>query len=361
MPSYKNNELKKNKWYCSFYYTDYNGKRKRKKKSGFATKKEAEEFERNFILNSSNTSDIIFEVFYKKYMSDLKKRIKEYSFSNKKAIIETHILPYFEGMSISKITPLDIRNFQTTMIEKKKPSGEEYSQGYLKTVNNQLKAMLNYAVSFYGLSENPCVKAGSMGSFKREKNIVVWNVEEFNMFFSELSEPWARLGFSILYWCGLRIGELLALTWKDIDIDKKIIIVNKSYQFLNGKDLVTSTKTKKSNREVFFTQNIIDLYYEYKECCYKPKLNDRVFPFTKNHFHTALKNGCIKSGVKKTTLHGLRHSHASMLVSEGINIVAIADRLGHENISTTLNIYSHLYSKDEKKVINVLEEIQEKQ
>lgn len=359
MPSYKNNELKKNKWYCSFYYTDYNGKRKRKKKSGFATKREADEFERVFISNSSNTSDIGFEGFYEKYMADQKKRMKEYSFINKKTLIECHILPFFKDMAISDIKPLDVRRFQHDMMEKEKSNGEKYSQGYLKTVNNQLTAMLNYAVKFYGLRENPCVKAGSMGSLKRESTIVVWSVEEFNQFLTALKEPWQKLGFTILYWGGLRISELLALTWKDIDVDKRAININKSFQRLNGKDMISSPKTEKSKREVLVTQNVIDLYQEYKELFYKPELYDRIFPFTKAKFHTAIKNGCLESGVKKTTLHGLRHSHASMLVSKGINIVAIADRLGHENISTTLNIYSHLYSKDDEKVLTALEEMQE--
>lgn len=122
-----------------------------------------------------------------------------------------------------------------------------YSQTYLKTVNNQLSAIFNYAVKYYDLRDNPCSKAGSIGkSHAGERQF--WTKQEFKRFLVTVEDkPEARMAFLLLYWTGMRIGELLALTYNDIDLEKRTISINKSYQRLDGRDIITPPKTSKAN------------------------------------------------------------------------------------------------------------------
>lgn len=141
----------------------------------------------------------------------------------------------------------------------------------------------------------------------------------------------------------MRIGELLALTWKDIDMDNNTISISKSYQRINREDVITKPKTPKSNRTIVIFNHLAEIIREYKSHIYKPHANDRVFQCTKHFFEHEIKRICAKSEVKKIRIHDIRHSHASLLIELGFSPLLIAERLGHENIETTLNTYSHLY------------------
>ena len=124
-------------------------------------------------------------------------------------------------------------------------SKKGYSETYLKTVNNQLSAIFNYAVRYYDLRDNPCRKAGSIGkSHAGEKEF--WTKQEFKRFLVTVeNKPETKMAFLLLYWTGMRIGELLALTYNDIDLEKRTISVNKSYQRIEGRDIITPPKNAK--------------------------------------------------------------------------------------------------------------------
>ena len=124
--------------------------------------------------------------------------------------------------------------------------GKGFKPTYLKTIHNQLSAILNYAVNFYDLRSNPCRKAGSMGKSKADER-PYWTLEEFQKFSDAImdkQDSW--IAFQILFWTGMRIGELLALTPADFNFDKETVTINKSYQRLKGQDVITSPKTKKA-------------------------------------------------------------------------------------------------------------------
>ena len=151
-------------WTSRFYVTDYKGERKQKKRRGFATKREAQEFEREFLAKSNLNLDMSFQSLYDLYMEDMKHRLKQHTFISKEYIINLKILPFFKKLSIDKISPVVIRKWQNELINSKNPkTNKKYAPTYIKTINNQLSAMMNYAVKFYGLKENPCHKAGSIG------------------------------------------------------------------------------------------------------------------------------------------------------------------------------------------------------
>lgn len=332
MPVYKDKD--RGSWYCCFYYTDWHGSKKRKIKRGFTKQKEAKEYERNFLDKVQSNSQMTMFSLTSLYIEDMQNRLRQSTMSNKKYLIDTKILPYFSKMKIGDIKPTTIRHWQNELIS------QGYSETYLKTINNQLCAILNYAVKYYGLKENPCHKAGSMGR-KNAKEMQFWTRDDFNTFINNVDDIRAYNAFLILYWCGLRVGELLALTKNDIDFENKTLSVNKSYQRLKGQDIITEPKTPKSNRLIALPDFLCKELKNYIDQLYDD--NARLFQMSKHSLYKELRQGCQQSGVKRIRVHDLRHSHASLLIELGFSPLLIAERLGHENIETTLNTYSHLY------------------
>lgn len=225
----------------------------------------------------------------------------------------------------------------------------------MKSINNQLAALFNYAVRYYDLRDNPCRKAGSIGKSKADE-MDFWTKQEFKEFLPSMdSKPEARMAFLLLYWTGMRIGELLALTYEDIDLEKRCITINKSYQRLNGKDMITPPKTPKSNRKISIPPFLVEELKEYCSMLYGITANERMFRFTKSFMEHEMVRGIKETGVRRIRLHDLRHSHASLLVEMGFQPLAIAERLGHEKIETTLNTYSHLYPNKQAELAEKLE------
>lgn len=184
----------------------------------------------------------------------------------------------------------------------------------------------------------------------------IWTKEEYQKFSDCLMDKHVSwIAFQILFWTGIRIGELMALTFADVNLDSKIISINKSFQRLKGKDVVTAPKTPKSIRTVnipaFLAEDILD----YKESLFFPQPEDRVIPVNKSFLEREMARGVKLSGVKKIRIHDLRHSHVSLLIELGFSPKEIAERLGHENIETTLNTYSHLYPNKQERMADRLD------
>ena len=336
-------------WRSQFYYKDWQGVSHKKNKRGFRTKAEAEQWERDFLQQQQRNLDINFENFVQIYYEDMEHRLRENTMRTKKFIIDLKIIPYFKNKKMNEIKASDVRAWQNALMKK------GYSQTYLKTVNNQLSAIFNYAVKYYDLRDNPCRKAGSIGkSHAGERQF--WTKQEFKQFLVTVEgKPEARMAFLLLYWTGMRIGELLALTYNDIDLEKRTISINKSYQRLDGRDIITPPKTSKSKRIVTIPPFLAEELRDYMSHLYGIMADERMFRFTKSYMEHEIIRGIKASGVKRIRLHDLRHSHASLLVEMGFTPLAIADRLGHEKIETTLNTYSHLYPNKQGELADRLE------
>lgn len=154
------------------------------------------------------------------------------------------------------------------MLDHKDENGKKYSPAYLRSVNNQLSAIFNHAVRYYDLRENPCKKAGSMGK-KKNRKMLFWTKEEYLKFAEVMMDkPLSFYAFEMLYWCGIREGELLALTPADFDFEKCTVSITKSYQRLNGQDLITTPKTEKSNRVIKMPQFLADEMQDYLKQLY---------------------------------------------------------------------------------------------
>ena len=193
-----------------------------------------------------------------------------------------------------------------------------------------------------------------MGSEHR-KEMLFWTKEEYLKFADVMMDkPVSYYAFEVLYWCGLRLGELLALTPKDFDFNSNTVTINKSYQRLHGEDVITTPKTKKSNRTIKMSKFLSEEIQEYINMQYNLEQDDRLFPITKSYLHREMERGAKVAGVKRIRIHDLRHSHVSLLIELGFSAVAIADRLGHESIEITYR-YAHLFPSKQNEMADKLD------
>ena len=362
-------EEKTNTWRVIYRYTDWTGERKQSQRRGFKTKREALAWEREQLNKSTADLDMTFASFVEQYTADMKTRIKENTWATKDHIIRTKLLPYFGKLKMCNITAQQIITWQNEMLDHTDENGKKYSPVYLRSVNSQLSAIFNHAVRYYNLRENPCKKAGGMGK-KKNREMMFWTKEQYLKFaevmmdkplsfyafemlywtkeeylkFAEvmMDKPLSFYAFEMLYWCGIREGELLALTPADFDFEKCTVSITKSYQRLNGQDLITTPKTEKSNRIIKMPQFLADEMQDYLKQLYGIEPNDRMFTVTKSYLHREMDRGAKEAGVKRIRIHDIRHSAVSLLIDMGFSATAIADRVGHESIDITYN-YAHLF------------------
>ncbi|MBQ2373365.1 MAG: site-specific integrase, partial [Bacteroidales bacterium] len=329
-------------WYVQFRYTDWKGERQQKLKRGFATKKEAQAWEREFLMEKQADINMSFESFVGLYEKDIKPKIKLNTWITKESIIKQKILPYFQKRKLSEITAKDIIDWQNEIRELTDCHGRPLSKTYLKTVHNQLSAIFNHAIRYYGLQINPAQKAGNMG-VEEKKEMLFWTKDEYTKFSEAMMDkPISYYAFEMLYWCGIREGELLALTPADFNFDRGTVSINKSYQRINKQDVITTPKTPKSIRVIQMPKFLCDEMQDYFKMFYSLDSDSRIFPISKNYLHREMARGSKATGVKRIRIHDLRHSHVSLLIDMGFTALAIADRVGHESIDITFR-YAHLF------------------
>ena len=350
-------EKNKTTWMSQIRVKDWEGKIHHKKKRNLPTKKAALQYERDFLNQINNSLGMTFQDFIQIYLEDQAKRLKESTYENKCCTISKKITPFFGKMPLNQIKPTDIRKWQNKMTSYRKKNGKPYSPTYLKNINNQITAIFNYAVKFYGLKENPCHKAGTMGK-KNADEMLFWTKDEFAQFIEAMKDrPVSYAIFMTFYYTGIREGELLGLFPEDIDLEKGTLSVNRTYHRQGGKDIFTSPKTEKSKRVVTIPNVLQECLREYMSQCYDLRPGDRLFPCSKSFLYRELAHGCKASGVKRIRIHDLRHSHASLLIEMGFPPLLIAERLGHEHVETTLETYGHLYPNKQSEVARQLDEL----
>ncbi len=350
MPVYKDEA--RSTWYASFYFTDWTGKKRLKKKRGFNLKKEAQEYEREFLSKSQQSCDMLFSSFVQLYYEYADSRDRVSTLSNKKALIDKHILPYFGNKKLNEIKATDIHAWQNELM------GKTFRPTYLRSLHSRLSAIFNHAVKFYDLPSNPCQKAGVMGS-KKPETIDFWTLEEYQKFIPAVADkPRSKVGFEILYWAGLRIGELLALTPADYLKDKMALRVNKTWQKVDGEEVIGPPKTAAGNRIVPIPAFLGKELEEYMGMLYECPEDERIFFYASKHFFAnEIARGSKATGIKKIRVHDIRHSHVSLLINLGYDFMLIAERIGHEDIKYIMETYGHLYPQKHTEVVQKLEEL----
>ena len=341
----------KTKYYAAFYYSDYTGQRKKKKKEGFTTAAAAKQFEKDFTEQHSGSSDILFKNLVENYLADCAQRLKATTLLQKRMIFKTYITPVFGSYPLADITPLFVRNWQNELLKR------DLKPRYLRAINVQLAAVLNYAVKYYGLQRNPATLAGSIGTPKQQKVIQFYTLDQFRQFLPFLPEKY-QLVFKILFLTGLRIGELLALTVKDFDSAAGTLDINKT--FSDKLKITQPPKTPKSKRIVTLPPFLIREISDYiASKFYEPQPGERLFFWLagKEILRYTANNAAAAAGLPRLRIHDFRHSHASLLINLDFPPLVVSERLGHESVKTTLEIYSHLYPDKAASVAEKLEKL----
>lgn len=357
MPAYKDKVT--GKWMARFYYSNERGERTQKKKRGFERRADALEYEREFLLKLDGSTQMTFQTLYEDYIIDMENRLRPSTLHRKKHLFRDKLLPRLGHYQITDIDEKVVRRWQNWMLKQTKTDGDKYAQTYLKSVNNEFSAIMNYAVKFYKLSYNPVRRAGSIGR-KNADGIQFWTLDEFNQamaHFESHKEIEFRTMYFLLFYSGIRLGEMKALTINDFDFDNNLVSITKSYSRVNGEVYINEPKTPRSKREIALPKDILDMITEYVVTLYKVTENTLIFPANKSSVSRRLKTAARNTNVKEIRTHDLRHSHASLLIEMGVNPLIIQERLGHEDVQTTLNTYSHLYPNKQEKVALKLNKI----
>jgi integrase len=340
-------------WYTTFYYTDWAGNHRQKKKEGFKKQADAKNYEHDFLERIAGTPDMTFKALADLYLQDYKEHYRPTSYENRKFSLDSYVLPYFKDLPINAITPGSVRKWQTVCM-----SNTNYAPSSLRTMHVTLSAVLNFAVKYYGLSNNPARIAGTMGK-EKTRPLEFWTLEEFKRFQKTIKDNllYSTI-YTILFYTGIRKGELLALTLSDFDTVAGTLTISKSYRRLHGQDLIQAPKTEKGNRTIAIPPFLLDIVNYYAAHIYGLTPHQRLFEHTSA---PSLKYNLDKyadiAGLKRIRVHDLRHSHASLLIEQGFSPLIIKERLGHEDIQTTLNTYSHLYPSKQEEIAGRLQRL----
>lgn len=375
-PEYKKNpdgtRKKLSTWQVNFYYVDIvDGKKKKKHKRNFRTKKDGERFEKEFRAKhelkegetpkANGTKFITFAELVKEYRAVRSNVIRQHTWKNKDNIIDTKLLPYFKKMKLEDIDNAVIDDWINQLM-KGPGDGTTYADTYMRTIFNQLSTLLNFAVSRGYIDKNPA-RGRAHFSKKSRNGINFWTLDEYKKFRDAISENQkSYIAFEILYWCGIRVGELLALTPSDFDFkspsddEASKVRIDESYQRLDGEDVITPPKTEKSNRTITIPPAVAEKIENYIKKLYGIKPKERIFKFTKHKLGHDIEKYNEIAGVKKIRVHDLRHSHVSYLINvKHMDALAIADRMGHEAIDITY-MYAHLFPNVQNKLAKEMDE-----
>lgn len=370
MAIYKNNN---GTWYVMIRYQDWTGERKQKCKRGFATRKEAADWELQFKLQKKASLDMTMESFCALYEEDVRPSLKQSTWLTKENIIQKKILPYLGQRKVSEITAKDVMDWHNQMRKLKTKTGKLLSSTYLKTIHGQLSTIFNHAVKYYDLSTNPARKAGALG-IEEGKEMLFWTKEEYKLFAEEMMDkPLSYYAFQLLYWCGIRSGEILGLKFQDFDFEKQTVRISrqlvgnlklKEKEFTVTEYAVIERNPKTENsyrilrvpkvvmREVKRRQQLIelrktDLGIEYKNfdyvCC-----QENGEPRSLTAMNQALTKICNRNGLLNITVHGLRHMFATILIELGVPLFKISGLLGHSSVHTTYEYYCEIMDEQDK-------------
>ncbi len=354
MPVYKD-ESNNGTWYVKCVYEDYTGTKHQKKKRGFKLQREAKEWEMNFLLKQGAQPSMPFSALVDLYLEDKREHSKQITYETKKNRLEKWILPYFGKKPSDSISATDVRKWQADLKNSLNANGAPLSPGYMQNLVTELSSVFNFAVKFYGLSVNPCRIAGNTVG-KKQKSLSFWTKSEFDRFIETFdhADPYYT-AFLVLYYCGIRIGELEALTAGDIDAGSATLTINKTYHLINGEGVITPPKTAKANRTIIMPPFLVSRINTHLTHLYRPDSSTRLFTASHSSYARQLEEHTKAAGIKRIRLHDLRHSHASLLIELGFSALLVSERLGHENVSTTLDIYSHLFPSKQSEVAERLE------
>ncbi|MCI9292952.1 MAG: site-specific integrase [Erysipelotrichaceae bacterium] len=365
----KTKKVKKTTYKCEGSYVDIDSVPHRYHKRGFATAEEAKEWERTFLLKATKevTNNITFRDLYILFRDSRKLKMKEQSFYKLESLANIHLLPYWGDVQLSKITIDKIEDWQNDLLNKRYYSYHDkkemtYHNSHLERIQSRFKSIVKYGIS-KGYIKDIRLSMFDIVLRKNElkKEMLFWQPEEFMCFIKEIDQLRFNAFFSVLYWCGLRMGEALALTWNDIDFITKTIKIRKTYS-KHGR-IISTPKTSNSVRDVIVPNNCFNklvMLHDYHSKIIGYNDDRFVFNFDKplddNSIRYVKNRACQKAGIKQIRIHDFRHSHVSLLINQGFSPFDIAKRLGH-TVEMVNNVYGHWFTDAQQSMVNCLDEI----
>lgn len=338
MPVYKD-EKGRGTWYVSLRYMDWTGARKTHKKRGFPTKREAQEYERNFLTKDHKAKGYTVKMLYEDYRKDFAERLRPSTIVSRDYMFRKHIEPFFGDMEIVNVTPAIVRNWLMGRRKYLAPS----SVSVLKAM---VSSMFNFAIVYYGHSYNPFSVVRPPDKVEKRAT-QIWTPQEFEQVVQYASSKYKPLLY-FLFYSGARIGEALALTFGDIE--GNTVHINKTMSVAT-KDLIPAPpKTRTSVRDIALPRFVMDMI----KPPYNVQSTDRVYPIHREAVRRALGIAAKKAGIPRIRLHDLRHSHASYLMAH-FPIPAVSKRLGHANSQITMSTYAHAMPSDVDAICDFLE------
>ena len=321
------------------------------------------------------TATIKFQTFAEQWFDEYATiNLRSTSLERQKQLTK-RVYPALGHLRLDKITSRDIQKFVNDLVTKEKNmnTGKPLSR---KTVVHHLSFIsdvFSYAVKMGMLVDNPCRRVSVPKGKPVEKNI--YTIEEITKLFGLLDGDDVplkyRVFFKLAVYSGFRRGELLGLEWKDIEWDTNIIKVRRTSNYTKARGIYTdTTKTRKSQRCQKFPQYVMDMLKELKDEQDRERERlgdkwedcDRLFvkwcgkPMNNQTPYGWLKEFCEKKEMRFCDIHSLRHLHCSMLINAGVDVVAVSGDLGHSCISTTLNLYSHMFQEAQARASTAIAE-----
>lgn len=363
----KTKKVKKTTYKCEGSYVDIDGVPHRYHKRGFSSAEEAKEWERTFLLKATNevNNNITFKELYFIYKDAKLSKIKSTSMYKVDQIVNLHILPYWGGTKLNKITTDKVENWQAELLNitySKNGNNIKYANSHLELIQTRFKTIIKFGIT-KGFINDMRLSMFDIAKRKDEikKEMLFWQPYEFMEFIKEIDQLRFYTFFNTLYWCGLRSGEALALTWKDIDLDKRIIKIRKSYS-KHGK-IISTPKTDNSIRDVIIPEMCFKALLQHHEAhkkiigyCDSRYVFDFDKPLDDNSIRYVKNRACQKAGIKQIRIHDFRHSHVSLLINQGFSPFDIAKRLGH-TVEMVNNVYGHWFTDAQQSMVNCLDEI----
>ncbi len=339
-------------WVAKFSYKDFTGKTRQKKREGFKTKRDAIKWEKEFLdkMNGGN-SEMLFSSAVDIYYKDRELTLSPTTLKIKKSIVQTKILPYFNDKKLCDITSDDVNAWHR---ELKKFN---LKSTYMRNIKNELNAILNYCVNRKILTDNPIKYAATIGDSKTSE-MMFYTKDEFDKFIQQFDKK-SQMGlvYRILFWTGLRIGELLALKPNDFDFENLTMRVDENCQVYEGEKILKSPKTFSSIRTINIPQKLGEDIKEYISKIYSIKDDDLIFDVGRSRVRKYMKIGAENAGLSTIRIHDLRHSHASMLLENGVDHMLIAKRLGHQDTTQFYKTYGHISKNLEMNFKDTLDRI----
>jgi len=355
-------------WYFRCYYTDMYGNRKQWKSERFLLRRNAEDAEREFLIKVKTTDNtnngILFIDVYDDWLSVKKTQVKSSTYYARKKRADLYIIQHFKNFKLHDIKINSI-NMWKEKIFNLKSIGLEHKNRIIA----DLKEILDYAVCNYDFDIKIASKLQKVKIEKvtnqMDSEINFWTYNEFKQFINSVNNEFYYILFNFFYYTGLRIGEVCALNWKDIDFNKKTLRINKtlSYKVFDEPYVITTPKTNNSNRIIELNDNLVKLIKKHKnnqKNIYGFTDNWFVFgdvkPLSPTTFKRYLYNYIEAANVKKITPHGFRHSHVSLLINLGCDSRDVAERIG-DTVQMVEKTYYHMFPSKKTHVLNVLNKL----